>query len=405
MSIRTLLPSTILLEAVIVAGISVIAQDGPPTQKPVTPIDKLGGDSRDLNAGLKISKRPAAEKQVLIYYTNEPNVAAFRKLQTLIRTQKGAIYDRTASRIDDDLKNFHAAVATEVELIRTQAPVEIGVAIFTNELARKHQCLIKANGDREFETTTFPFLEVNSASEGSKEPAEWTADVVLHPLSAAGTLDAALNLASQHFAPTNHEFVLVTKSHGNKELAMATMMGQVLYVSNEKELIKCFASLANERGFDVAADGTLKAHIKRETASTVLQNGAEAKTLSPETNNTLSPDMNDTLGGKILVTGMTKRDFYSVLNRHAKQCEFYIPVLFAESCRSEVDRAALTNKDIEPFTSPAIGTIYASNATGLRYTTADYRKICATMQHGTNLSTAFQQHLDEVQKSQMPIGK
>ena len=87
MSIRTLLPSTILLAAVIVAGISVIAQDGPPTQKPVKPIDKLGGDSRDLNAGLKISKRPAAEKQILIYYTNELHVAAFRKLQALIRTR------------------------------------------------------------------------------------------------------------------------------------------------------------------------------------------------------------------------------------------------------------------------------------------------------------------------------
>ena len=102
---------------------------------------------------------------------------------------------------------------------------------------------------------------------------------------------------------------------------------------------------------------------------------------------------------------MTKRDFYSVLNRHAQQSNFYIPVLFAEACRSEVDRAVLTPKDIEPLKRPAIGTIYASNATGLRYTTADYKKIFTTMQQGTNLTTAFQQHLDELQKSQIPIGE
>jgi len=239
-----------------------------------------------------------------------------------------------------------------------------------------------------------------------------------HSLSSAGTLDAALNLASQHFAPAHHEFVLVTKSHGNKELAMANMLGQVLDLTNEKELVKRFASLANSKGFDVASNGTLKAQTKRQlkpsgTLHTELEDGTPANTFSPDlgdtlsatTNDSLSPEMMDTLGGKIVVTGMTKQDFYSVLNRHAKQSDFYIPVLFAEACCSEVDLAALTTKDIEPLKSPAIGTIYASNATGLRYTTADYAKIFATMQQGTNLSTAVQQHLDEVQKSQKPIGK
>ena len=295
MSIHTLLCSIVLLTAVIFAGVSALAQDDPLPRKPVTTIDKLEGDSRDLNAGLKISKRPAAEKQVLIYYTNEPDVAAFRNLQAIIRTQKGPIYGRTVSRIDDDLKNFPAAVATEVNLIRTQAPVDIGVAIFTNELARKHECLMKANGDREFEVTPFPFPEQNSTDEGSKKSTEWTADVVLHPLSAASTLDAALNLASKHFPPANHEFVLVTKSHGNKELAIATMLGQVLDVTDETELAKRFATLANDRGFDVAEDGTLKAHEKARTRIAVPQKDEGAKTLSPTAHDSLSPTAHDSL--------------------------------------------------------------------------------------------------------------
>lgn len=149
--------------------------------------------------------------EVLIYYANEnaPEGKEAENYQTIVswlRSSNDSHHLRTADQLERDSKIFRAAVdveTTEISLELPRTPSELQGIIFTNRLARDGRCLVWKEGWPQFRQMPF-------AVESDENFI-----LAANPLSQVKTLANALAFAANEFDPKNHEFVLVTKSHGS----------------------------------------------------------------------------------------------------------------------------------------------------------------------------------------------
>ena len=79
-----------------------------------------------------------------------------------------------------------------------------------------------------------------------------------------------------------------------------------------------------------------------------------------------------------------------------------IPLLFLESCRSQLDAAQV--QELKGKQAGAlIGSLYTSDKTGLRFTTINYPQLFQQAQQHGSLTEGFVKYLDGVQATQIPI--
>ena len=69
--------------------------------------------------------------------------------------------------------------------------------------------------------------------------------------------------------------------------------------------------------------------------------------------------------------GVTKQEYFSILGGVSKDRGMYFPLVFIESCWSEVDQVAVARAK----QSANVGLLYTSDRAGLKYTTVDYRDV------------------------------
>lgn len=324
----------------------------------------------DLNKKIEVNPIAAAsKKQVLVYIANEPNAVAGRRVAAWL--SQDAEKKQLTDWLKQDIEKFPALVEREINEIKRHTPVENGVAIFTNKLLREGVFLSKTAGDGRVNRVAF-----NSDSQ---------LEILSQPLTDAEVIRAlAKNLATA-FPTKDHQFLVISKSHGTDKYVMATVMGQLF-----------------------------NAKTKKEAFGIIEKNGAKAKSVAAArklegtlgndfTGDTLGNDFaGDTLGGKLLTTGLTKEGFFQSLQTDDSLGQLEIPLLFLESCRSQLDAAQV--QELKGKQAGAlIGSLYTSDKTGLRFTTINYPQLFQQAQQHGSLTEGFVKYLDGVQATQIPI--
>ena len=342
----------------------------------------------DLNKKIEVNPIAAAsKKQVLVYIANEPNAVAGRRVAAWL--SQDAEKKQLTDWLKQDIEKFPVLVEREINEIKRHTPVENGVAIFTNKLLREGVFLSKTAGDGRVNRVAF-----NSDSQ---------LEILSQPLTDAEVIRAlAKNLATA-FPTKDHQFLVISKSHGTDKYVMATVMGQLFNAKSKKEAFE----IIEENGAKVKSvaaaqkpEGTLGDNFAGDT----LGDNFAGDTLGDNfVGDTLGDNfVGDTLGGKLLTTGLTKEGFFQSLQTDDSLGQLEIPLLFLESCRSQLDAAQV--QELKGKQAGAlIGSLYTSDKTGLRFTTINYPQLFQqTQQHGS-LTEGFVKYLDGVQATQIPI--
>ena len=331
-------------------------------------MEALGGRSRDLNA--KVQLNPIAstgKKQVMVYIANEPNAVAGRRVAGWLANDPEKLELR--KWLLRDIEKFPALVEQEISEIRQHTPVENGAAIFTNKLIRQGLFLGKAAGDTEYKRFSFV--------------ADAKIETLSQPLTNQAVFSSvAKNLAAK-FPTSEHQFLVVSKSHGTDKFVVATVMGQL------------FDAESRQEAFEILEKNAIQKQKKARAGkpSGKLGNNFNGGTLGADFRG-------DTLGGKLLTTGFAKEAFIEALQVEGDRLE--IPLLFLESCRSQMDAAQMRQLKGDRD-GTVIGSLYTSDKTGLRFTTIDYRKLFQNSKRLGGLTEGFVQYLDDVQAHQIPI--
>ena len=185
----------------------------------------------DLNE--KIEVNPIAtgnKKQVLVYIANEPNAVAGRRVAGWL--SQDAEKKQLTDWLKRDIEKFPALVEHEINEIKRYTPVENGVAIFTNKLLRDGVFLSKTAGEGRVSRVAF-----NSDSR---------LEILAQPLTDPAVIGAlAKNLATA-FPTKDHQFLIVSKSHGTDKYVMATVMGQLFDASSKQEAFEIIEKNANQ---------------------------------------------------------------------------------------------------------------------------------------------------------------
>ena len=342
----------------------------------------------DLNKKIEVNPIAAAsKKQVLVYIANEPNAVAGRRVAAWL--SQDAEKKQLTDWLKQDIEKFPALVEREINEIKRHTPVENGVAIFTNKLLREGVFLSKTAGDGRVNRVAF-----NSDSQ---------LEILSQPLTDAEVIRAlAKNLATA-FPTKDHQFLVISKSHGTDKYVMATVMGQLFNAKSKKEAFE----IIEENGAKVKSvaaaqkpEGTLGDNFAGDT----LGDNFAGDTLGDNfVGDTLGDNfVGDTLGGKLLTTGLTKEGFFQSLQTDDSLGQLEIPLLFLESCRSQLDAAQV--QELKGKQAGAlIGSLYTSDKTGLRFTTINYPQLFQQAQQHGSLTEGFVKYLDGVQATQIPI--
>ena len=351
----------------------------------------------DLNKKIEVNPIAAAsKKQVLVYIANEPNAVAGRRVAAWL--SQDAEKKQLTDWLKQDIEKFPVLVEREINEIKRHTPVENGVAIFTNKLLREGVFLSKTAGDGRVNRVAF-----NSDSQ---------LEILSQPLTDAEVIRAlAKNLATA-FPTKDHQFLVISKSHGTDKYVMATVMGQLFNAKTKKEAFeiiekngaKAKSVAAAQKKEGILGDSFTGDTLGNDFTADTLGNGVTGDTLGNDfTADTLGNGFTgDTLGGKLLTTGLTKEGFFQSLQTDDSLGQLEIPLLFLESCRSQLDAAQV--QELKGKQAGAlIGSLYTSDKTGLRFTTINYPQLFQqTQQHGS-LTEGFVKYLDGVQATQIPI--
>ena len=123
----------------------------------------------------------------------------------------------------------------EIRQALPQARPAVGVAVFSNRLARNSKFLVYHPGDA-------ALREVSIEIRHAERPILKTS-----PLASAETLAVCLRALARQFDPKVYDFILVTKSHGNARMAMAPRLIVRAEQTNREELLAVAAGeLADE---------------------------------------------------------------------------------------------------------------------------------------------------------------
>lgn len=156
------------------------------------------------------------KKVAILYYSNESSPQGLEKetYQTIVgwlRESKEPSLVKFAQRMEDDVALFPKTVDAEISTLQTaqkQGALPVPVFAVTNRLAKKQ--------------TAWLF------SPQSAEPVEYTLAIEApssqvfreNPTSSPDFFEAFLKMARDLFPSDDYDYVLITKSHGNSEMAM-----------------------------------------------------------------------------------------------------------------------------------------------------------------------------------------
>ncbi|MEZ5943248.1 MAG: hypothetical protein R3C18_17785 [Planctomycetaceae bacterium] len=271
--------------------------------------------------------------EVLIYYANETapvdleleNYQTFAKWLSEMDTEKTR---KMARALLADAEEFPAAVDREIETLQEatrSGAINLPVMIFTNRLARQNLCQVLRPGQAP-QDVSFEIRKTGLLVEDG------------NPLCRREALEQAVALAAELFPPKEHEFVLITKSHGSATQALTVRL---------------------QRDFR---------EFSREKLEALLE--------APETE-------------VPVLMGVTKPELFDVLAKAGHQQGMEFRAVFIESCRGTFDVSTM-----QQFPEN-IQQLFASGDRFLEYQTLDYPQLVQTVAESDRFSTALKQQLGD----------
>ncbi|QDU94508.1 hypothetical protein [Lignipirellula cremea] len=243
-----------------------------------------------------------------------------------------------AENLEKDIRTFPAVVDQEIEAIKKGADsVDVDVVAFTNRLARDGKYHVLPASATEFEESSF-------------ENPDFKLPIYhANPLSHRDVFYAALVAVGRRFDPSDHDFLLVTKSHGGDQLAMTPrIVVDASKSSREKYLALVRAKTG--KATEGATTPLPKVHVKVG----------------------LRADYQGELGVGGGRLGVTKAQYIETLRKVGDEMGMQFPLFFIESCKSQLDGVLL---DRLRTPEANIGRLYTSDRQGLEYKTLDYAEV------------------------------
>lgn len=357
------------------------AQSAPPEQP-----DKLLGASRDLNAPLEFNADlgDSAKKTVLIYYANEtaPDQAEAQNYERLIQWLESSPNPKVkhiSESLKGDLDKFHKVVDSEIATITKhlkehRSQPEMAIAVFTNRMTREGKFELMRSGQNAPEQVAFTVPSLNGLI--------YKANPLSHPI----VFQSALAAVSQQFSPQQHQFVLVTKSHGGAEFVISPrVVLDVSQVERESLLARLDRDVAGMTTTQPGS-GALKASkssnsLETWKAETILDTWKSDTILATDARVNAEP-----LEGDPPRIGVSKQSYVTALLQVMDATGMEFPLLFIEACRSQLEDVEI--RELHGG-QKRIGRLYTSDLAGLQYTTLDYEAVFGRVKAGESLAIAM----------------
>lgn len=337
--------------------------------------------SRDLSAPVTLNSKLGDSQKipVLIYYANEtaPGEAEKKNWDQAIEWLRGSDdkdVKAIADQLENDLRKFPAAVDDEIDAIARSASRSgyVRVVVFTNRLARQgHFHVLKSAAD-DFRAAAIKLPEFEKSIYAS------------HPLSHPAVFHAALVAVGQQFDPATHEFVLVTKSHGKRDMALTPRLAVNASEIGREELL----ALAR-------TDATVGRMLDKDDFID-KENYLDKEMALDKDDGLQKNDLGD-LNRPGASLGVSKMVYVATLRKVGAETGMQFPVLFIESCKSQLDGVML---DSLRTREANIGRLYTSDLKGLEYKTLDYAALFERAAETDTFAEAVHQILFEKYEEQ-----
>lgn len=286
------------------------------------------------------------KQQVLVYFANETciSLSRLRRIEARIewlRRYGDPAAIATAERVAEDLDRFptstHRQVLQLLEVLRRadEAAAPVAALVFTNETASRGWYVLHAGGT----SRKVPLPGVD-ASHPTLE------DV---PLCSPAGLRGTLRETAARFAPDEHEYLLITRSHGTQDMAITHAM------------------------FEAALDRPPAATPQPVTPSNL--GWAELGVRGLGFRGLGERGMGEKgmiLGDRVLASagvGVTKREYLDVLEEAGDALGMVFKLVFMDSCGSEIP------EDLAREIPRNIHALYGSTPDGLNYDAPDFSLI------------------------------
>ena len=197
----------------------------------------LGGGSRDLLPAIELGgNAKESDRTYIIYYANETDAKSVNRISDWLAASDDAGQRASAKQLRGDAKTFPEVVEDEIAELRKGASVDpkLGLIVFTNSLARRGV----------FELMD---CEAQKSSQIKWPVVKSQLNVfATHPLAHPKSLGTALKAIAKQIGESkmaDSDFVLIAKSHGTSELAIAQGYAPLHQADSQSELLQIIADL------------------------------------------------------------------------------------------------------------------------------------------------------------------
>lgn len=297
------------------------------------------------------------QNPVLIFYASEtsPTPAERQNIAKMMRwldDEPDRLTARYLNSLKTDInptKGFAATVRQQVAQIEAGAKAydKVGVVIFTNYLAQQGKFRYFIPGETQgFVEDRFNGVFANHYMARS------------NPLSSSRSLQSALREVASLFDPSQHDFVLITSSHGDRDKIVRpkVLVDTRLFNGNKQKFLKFYykkrdLQLAFNHGRNIGSYGEEEVYGGYEEKGILFEQFVKVGELKPP-------------------LWITKSQYVSILKSAMDRYGMRFATVFAESCNSR-----LNQNQINLLRGWDLRKLYVSDKFGLRYDYVNYRKV------------------------------
>lgn len=296
-----------------------------------------------------VSAGASRSRLVVIYIGNTPNEPRLAEMLNWIGDSKDQSVQKTISRVRDDLAGFPPVAAKEMADLKataTKSPDAFNLVLVSTPSLQ--QGIIE-------------YVKAGDSAVYKKKIAarERSAHLGAQPLTSAIVFEEVLLAIEDIFDPKAHEFLMITKSHGNETMALTSVLAGKVDIDSAARLM-------------AALNQSVKTGLAKN--ENVSPTKGRSSTLDFSTNSTLDFSTNSTLAVDEEL-GVRKDTFVDILVKAGDRgMRFDLVVL--GSCNSHLTDAQAAK--LKPFTK-----CLASSSHLLKYAAYNYAELIAIDQNGS----------------------
>ncbi len=416
---------------------------------------------KDLQAGQAMSSPqliddPAirAKKVVLVYYVNDTyaptddDFASVNKDALLAKLRSGIASDKTnanektklgkiVTRVSDDWSGFRRTVDEDVRYLTRSVCLQnsrydMGLIIFRN-FGSDAPSIPRAGRTQDPERTlNFDYCLPGQRKEQGTLSYYAFPDfrLLAQPLSSSLVFKKAIDKVMEFFPSGGYRYVMITKSHGSRDMAVAPHLSVDVRNMPDEEVWRSVVGKAPPAGTQVAAaDGQNVVGLDADKMDNPILDADKMDNPILDADKMDNPilDEIDTVLMKDQVAkspvplepvGISKKEYLQMIQRvggRDPKLGMYFPIVFMEACKSGLeyitnDPTILSRIKIDSPTEKYvglnvqnIGLLYTSDKKGLGYQTIDFKEIFDAIGNDANdFSDALRGYLDAKARSARP---